>query len=1708
MGTDPDGISKIACSLSLVDALREYHSQELPPTYARGTRCLDYALATPIVADAIARCGYEAFNSRHSSDHRAMYIDLNMLGSLFGTQFQPLAKHQPRMLQSHNVGQVTDYIRTKYQWMAQHNVFDRVKRLNVERDNHHLAERLDKDLVAASLYAKKKTRRMAEPLWSVVLSKARVRVQLLKKCVSQHRTRLNSMEKIRRDWIAANLDACGPPSTYRECVTELRAATREVQKLVSDSFTRRDEERQKRITELEASRDGGDATLAKVLRQQKRAEGARMLFRKLKALRSRQSPKQGLSRIEIPVHNHADPKTCTDWQVIDVPTEVVRHLRARNRTHFGQAHGTAFTVPPLSDSLGYGADKPAAEAILTGTFGYSGSDPMVHILLHHLRQTDEMRRLPCRSIITRDEFVGKLRVWRESTATSPSGLHLGHFKSMIARHAFSHVDVQGPGEIRHSREELDFKQNAILEVHLAMLNYALSRGYSFQRWQTVANTILFKEPDNIRIHRTRVIHIYEADYNLALGIKWRSAMQQAEMGSELNPGQFGSRKHKSAHDPVFLEELQLEMSRLTRKTLILTNYDATACYDRIIPNLAMLASRKFGVGKSVTAANAQTLEKATYLLRTDLGLATEGYTHSESSPIYGTGQGSGNSPAIWCFISSVLYDCYDQLSATAEYCAPDGSKGLTLGMVGFVDDSNGQTNSFRAPETSRTPLTVLTQMQNNAQIWSDLLEVSGGALELSKCSYHVVRWRFSSQGSPVLASEQKLFTPVAVTERLSGNRKELEYLPPHKAHKTLGHYKEPAGIQKTQLQVLKRQCESLTDFLWQCPLTREEACHYYYACYLPSISYPLSLSHFQERQLNAIQKKPMMILLARCGYNRHMKREIVFGPRHLGGAQFRSLYDQQGVGQILLFLRHWRSRTMAGKLLQCVLAWANFAAGMPQSILVDVTTSLPHVVAKWLMSLRAYLHSINAKIEVDDPGVPELEREYDSYIMDAIVSSERFTDTQVRQLNYCRLFLQAVSISDLSKSGGEELDPGKLRGAPSLFSSQTKWVRFHQERPSEAEWRLWRQANQLWSDASGRLYEPLGRWIHPEKQRRNYHFAYRLHNQLVVRKDSEYYICQAISNSVYEETTTITAYVDFQDIAAPVEVAPIGDSLWKITHSSSRLALQRMPQIATFEDHVAALDEWEQVLLNQITILLLDAFTFCYRCRQFQACSDGSVWSPQCGAFGWTIATASGERAALGRGPSLGPRQNSFRAECYGMLSIMRFLIQLAAYTDMIEGWEGVIATDSESLLRTLGVKPGIDGYSLSTYGPVILDPLQPEWDVLIGIQKSMDQLPHVKLAFVKGHQDKHRAYEQLPLLGQLNVDADAAANSYQQISEAPFLTVPMSPHVGAHRHLSTGTVTARFDASIRRSSTSAPLAQYIQRRNHWDGQVMASINWESHGKALSRIGSTGRQVHYSKLVHECLPTYSQLNKYDGGARLCPACHAMPETRDHILRCRHPSRQSWRRELMTALEEYFQQTDTYAPIRSLLRDALSAWFASEDDVEITPVLYPQELRRLVLQQNKIGWRQLFNGRFGENWCVIQDAYCQRPENQAKKMRNQSGLRWQTRLIGLLWDHWWRVWQLRNQDVHGNDKVTREQAARREVDTQLRALYESRYDMEPSVQQILETDVEQHVQRPVWLNRNWLAIHAPIVRESVRRVRERAIRGVRSIATYFRPVTER
>lgn len=652
IGDTPQGIARLAAEFHLTDIYRMQHPhlQDIA-TYSRGHKRLDYALGSTIIAQAVRACGYEQFNYRFHTDHRASFIDFDT-EKLFGSATPTLMNHSSRILHSNNVKEVTQYITQRHALLTSCNAFARAKALTKPGNRHQFAERLDADVLRTSNIAERRTHRFREPPWSIELSTARKKVSILAKALTMKKTGIDHTDILRQE--TANLhDIVEIPDSIEECSTALKRAKKHVTEIVERSFATRESERDNHIAQLEAEIEAGRGkpqqdTKAKltILRNLRKAEAIKKLFQKLQTLRQTRQ-RGGITRLEVPLNPQDNPKTCTHWKVIDVPTEILTQLQQRNQKHFGQAQGTPFTIPPLSDDLGFTSMTPSGKLILDGQYDIAHLDASVQLLVNHLQSNTRAHETPHTPSIANEDFVNKLKTWRESTSTSPSGLHLGHYKALLARHEFSDLSDKDP-----RRAQLDQQQEEILSVHLKMINYALERGYSYRRWQQVANAMLFKEPGNIKIHKTRVIHLYEADYNLAMGLKWKAAMEQAEATQVLNPGQYGSRPSRGAHDPVFIKEFQLEIIRSSRKSLVQTNYDATSCYDRIIPNLAALVSQRYGVPQPVVHTNVRTLEAAQYRLRTDIGLSEASYSHTAQHPIYGTGQGSGNSPMIWCFLSS------------------------------------------------------------------------------------------------------------------------------------------------------------------------------------------------------------------------------------------------------------------------------------------------------------------------------------------------------------------------------------------------------------------------------------------------------------------------------------------------------------------------------------------------------------------------------------------------------------------------------------------------------------------------------------------------------------------------------------------------------------------------------------------------------------------------------------------------------------------------------------------------------------------------------------------------------------------------------------------------------------------------------------------------------------------------------------------------
>ncbi|KAI2509666.1 hypothetical protein MHU86_4786 [Fragilaria crotonensis] len=94
-------------------------------------------------------------------------------------------------------------------------------------------------------------------------------------------------------------------------------------------------------------------------------------------------------------------------------------------------------------------------------------------------------------------------------------------------------------------------------------------------------------------------------------------------------------------DPIMLIQLTTDLSRLLKVNLARFDNDASACYDRIIVALGMLAARRLGMPDNAIKTHADALRFMQYTVKTIHGISEDSYEGTPFEPLFGTGQGSG-----------------------------------------------------------------------------------------------------------------------------------------------------------------------------------------------------------------------------------------------------------------------------------------------------------------------------------------------------------------------------------------------------------------------------------------------------------------------------------------------------------------------------------------------------------------------------------------------------------------------------------------------------------------------------------------------------------------------------------------------------------------------------------------------------------------------------------------------------------------------------------------------------------------------------------------------------------------------------------------------------------------------------------------------------------------------------------------------------------
>eukprot|EP00957_Ditylum_brightwellii_P210622 15365186-Ditylum_brightwellii.AAC.2 len=98
--------------------------------------------------------------------------------------------------------------------------------------------------------------------------------------------------------------------------------------------------------------------------------------------------------------------------------------------------------------------------------------------------------------------------------------------------------------------------------------------------------------------------------------------------------------------------------------------------------------------------------------------------------------------------------------------------------------------------------------------------------------------------------------------------------------------------------------------------------------------------------------------------------------------------------------------------------------------------------------------------------------------MSTVVNSNAFKPHEIRQINYCRLYLGVTVLSNITLADSETLDPHMRSGNISLLSSSAKQLLSKQGCPSQKSWKTWSKCLKLFANKN-QVKVPLKQWLVP-----------------------------------------------------------------------------------------------------------------------------------------------------------------------------------------------------------------------------------------------------------------------------------------------------------------------------------------------------------------------------------------------------------------------------------------------------------------------------------------------------------------------------------------------------------------------------------------------------------------------------------------------------
>jgi hypothetical protein len=302
--------------------------------------------------------------------------------------------------------------------------------------------------------------------------------------------------------------------------------------------------------------------------------------------------------------------------------------------------------------------------------------------------------------------------------------------------------------------------------------------------------MLLKREGNYQIDKLNTIVLFDPEANQNFKFIGHKVMALAEKYNQLAEEQYGSRKKKTAILHALNKQLSYDILRQTNTPRALCSNDAKSCYDHILHAVASLCLHHIGLLEGTIVCMFTTLQNMEHTVRTVYGDSDNSYGgHLWVVPMQGIFQGNGTGPMLWAVVSTPVLKVMRTEGFGTYFQACISGEAIRFIGYSFVDNTDLiQT----AKSTHDNELEVTSEMQRAINMWEGAIRATGGAIIPTKSFWYLIGFKWH-EGCWEYKDETEAPMTLIMVPDCNGTVVQLECLPPHAAHHTLGVRLAPDG---------------------------------------------------------------------------------------------------------------------------------------------------------------------------------------------------------------------------------------------------------------------------------------------------------------------------------------------------------------------------------------------------------------------------------------------------------------------------------------------------------------------------------------------------------------------------------------------------------------------------------------------------------------------------------------------------------------------------------------------------------------------------------------------------------------------------------------------------------------------------------------------------------------------------------------------------